>query len=730
MDVTDSLSFQDLLAMKIEDRKALAHSILAAGKGLAFREMAQGEWGSFTSIGKEASDTQIDEAVEGLIGAMTLRQKVAQMTPNTTVEEYVPACLKYNDRPYVAGEDADLGIPGLRFTDGPTGIVMGRGSTCFPVSIARAASWNTELELMIGEAMGQEARSLGANLFAGVCVNIPRHPGWGRSQESYGEDPKLAGAMGAALVRGVQRHIMAGVKHFALNSMENARYKVDVEVDERSLREVYLPHFKACIDAGAAVVMAAYNKVRGEYCGHNAGLLRRILREDWGFEGIVISDFIFGIRDGKKAVFGGMDVEMPIPGHYGDRLVELVQRGEVPETLIDESVRRILRTKMRFARRLGGQPKPERGPGCAEHRALARRAALESAVLLKNADGILPFDASTQKKIAVLGRLAATPNTGDMKGSSRVYPSYVITPLQGLRDKLGSQVDVAWSDGRDARELAATLAGADAAVVVVGLTSDEEGEYIPHWNSGCGGDRIDLGLAQADIDLIRKVAAACRKVVVVLQGGGVILTEPWERDIGALLMTWYPGMEGGAALADILYGDWNPCGRLPVTIPLPGQLPPFDRDALQVRYGYYHGYFLADAESRPVSHAFGAGLSYTRYEYSGLQISDSSPKENENITISVSVSNTGSRAGIETVQIYASCLDTQVERHVKDLVGFGRLDLGPGETKVFSHTLKLKNLAWYDESRNDWIVQKGRYRLQVGPSSRSPQLLDAEFRIE
>jgi beta-glucosidase len=372
--------------------------------------------------------------------------------------------------------------------------------------------------------MGKEARALGANFFGGVCINLLRHPAWGRSQETYGEDPYLLGAMGSALVRGAQRHVMACVKHFALNSIENSRYKVDVAADERSLREVYLPHFRKCVEAGAAAVMTAYNKFRGQHCGENPYLLKSILRDDWGFEGIVISDFTYGIRDGAKAATAGMGIEMPVEAHYGQKLLEACRRGEVEESLIDETVLAILRTKIGFAQRLAGTSYPRSLMASLGHVALAARAARESIVLLKNEGSLLPLKARETRKIAVLGLLAAKPNIGEMKGSSHVYPPYVVTPLEGLRRRAGG-IEIAYAEcggaeGVGMEQLEAAVSGADAVVAVVGLTSDDEGEYIPYWSSGCGGDRLDLGLKPRDVEMIRRAAALNPRMIVVLQGGG------------------------------------------------------------------------------------------------------------------------------------------------------------------------------------------------------------------
>ncbi len=724
------LTFHQLKAMKIEERKALAYTILEKQRVSGPRRHLDREWGRFEDLPALTPAKARDEAGR-ILALMSLEQKINQMTPNTTIEEYVPACLKYNDTPYFAGEDLELEIPGTKFSDGPTGIVMGRSSTCFPVSMARGATWDASLEEEIGEAMGIEARALGANLFGGVCVNLLRHPSWGRSQETYGEDPHLLAEMGKSLVRGVQRHIMACVKHFALNSIENARYRVDVRIDERSLRELYLPHFKACVDEGVASVMAAYNKFRGEHCGESRYLLRTILKEEWGFPGFVISDFVNGIRDGKRAAEAGMDIEMPIPGYYGENLLDLVRRGEVDESLLDEAVIRILSTKILFSKVGSPSAYSQNTLACGRHTGLARRAAAESTVLLKNDGALLPLSLERLRKIAVIGSLAARPNIGEMKGSSHVYPPYVVTPLDGIREKAGSGIEVSYSEGISPEDYRPIVSEADAVIVVAGLTSDDEGEYIPHWNSGCGGDRDDLGLKRHDIEMIETVSSLCKNTVVVMQGGGAVMTEPWDSSVRAILMSWYPGMEGGHALADILFGTENPSGKLPLTIPkTKDQLPFFDKDAEKITYGYFHGYFLADKERYEVAYPFGHGLSYTSYAYSDLRVSPSPASEDGEITVSVDVENTGLRSGEEVVQVYVGYKGSKVERHVKDLKAFGRIALKPGERKTFTARLKVKDLAYYDIDTSSWIVEKIAYVIYAGPSSRRSDLLSAVLKIE
>ena len=722
------ITYKELVSMPIAQRKLIARQIVASGALDRPMWLVEG-WGRFESL-PALDETQIQQQAAHIVASMSLEQKVRQMTPNTTVEQYIPACLKYNDFPYVAGEDAELGIPGTRFTDGPTGIVMGDASTCFPVSMARAATWDPELEQKVGEALGVEARSLGANLFGGVCVNLLRHPSWGRSQETYGEDPMLLGSMGSALVRGVQRHVMACVKHYALNSMENGRYKINVSIDERSLRELYLPHFKACVDAGVAAVMTAYNKVRGTYCGENPYLIRRILKGEWGFKGIVISDFIFGLYNGPDAAKAGLDIEMPIAGHYGENLVAGVRSGLVSEEIIDESAQRILATKLRFSKVTSDKRYTVDQVACPEHRALAYEVALKSAVLLKNEGPILPLNRSAITQLMVLGPLADKANIGEMKGSSHVYPPYVITPLAGLRQKLGSGSTVTYSEHIQDSQTEIAVSQSDAVIVVVGLTSDDEGEYIPHWDSGCGGDRAQLQLNPADLRLVAATSALNPRTIVVLQGGGALITHPWDAQVASILMTWYPGMEGGRALADILFGDFNPSGRLPLTIPQSmDQLPPFDKDEREVTYGYFHGYFLTDRESSSVSYPFGFGLSYTTFNYSNMRIIEHVLSSASELQVEVDVANTGSRDGMEVVQLYVGCVVSRVLRHKKELRAFEKIALKAGESRRVVLSVPVSQLAFWDVALGGWNVERTSYLAYIGSSSLDRDLLVDTFEI-
>ncbi|MDI6830008.1 MAG: glycoside hydrolase family 3 C-terminal domain-containing protein [Actinomycetota bacterium] len=675
----------------------------------------------------EARGEERERRIAELVSDMSLDDKVREMSGTTSPFKQLYMIFHYNRFPFLAGGNRRLGIPPIRFTDGPRGVALGN-STCFPVSMARGASWDRELEERIGEAMGIEARAQGADFFGGVCINLPRHPGWGRAQETFGEDPFLLGEMGAAMVRGLQRHVMACVKHFACNSIEESRFFVDVRVDERTLREVYLPHFKRCVEEGAAAVMSAYNRVNGDYCAHNRHLLRDILKGEWGFRGAVMSDFLWGTRDTVRAALGGLDIEMPLRIHFGRKLKRAVREGKVPETLIDEAVTRILRIKADFA--TVGDPSPygRLRVACAEHTALALESARRSMVLLRNEGALLPLDREAIRRLAVIGRLADIPNIGD-KGSSRVRPPHVVTPLQGIRELSGG-TEVLYHDGSHPGQAAAAAGSCDAAVVVVGFTGRDEGESIPYMK-GVGGDREDLSLRPRDVALIEAVAEATDRCVVVVEAGSAFLTSGWRDKVGAILVAWYPGMEGGRALAEILFGEVNPSGKLPVTFPEDNaQPPPFDKRAESVEYGYYHGYRLFDREDMRPAYPFGFGLSYTRYEYSDLRVSASGMDEDGEIAVEADVANRGERSGEEVAQLYVSSPAAAVDRPPRELKGFARVRLEPGEKKTVSFRLRAADLAYFDASTSTWKIEEGEYRVFVGPSSRSDDLkLSACFRI-
>jgi len=605
----------------------------------------------------------------------------------------------YNGVPFEAGRLDRLGIPGIRFTDGPRGIVMG-SSTSFPVAIARAAAFDVDLERRIGEAIGMEGRALGANLFAGVCVNVPPFPGWGRSQESYGEDPVLTGAMGAALTAGAHPWLMVCVKHFALNSMEEARFTVDVRADEDVLHEVYLPHFRTVVEAGADAVMSAYNSVNGVWAGDNPDLLTRILRDTWGFTGFVMTDFVFGLRRPVESVAAGQDLEMPFRQQRAATVPKALRDGRLARADVERSARRLLSAQLRFA--LRARPAPSADVVASpEHRRLAREAAARGSVLLRNEPSVLPLAAGSLTSVAVLGRLADEPNLGDT-GSSRVRPPATVSVLQGLRERLGDRV----------RHVDASQAGlvedADAAVVVVGLGPADEGEAMAgidtdaamlfggfakrRWIAAgiarltgwaarrggiAGGDRRDLHLPREDVELITAVAAVNPRTVVVVVAGGTVMPDPWDGTVAAVLLAWYPGMEGGRAIADILLGDAEPTGRLPVAIPRRrADLPEVDWRARRVTYPRFFGQRRLDRDGVAAAYPFGYGLGYTAFT---IERVDVEPVDSERFRATVTVTNTGARAGRHVVQLYATQTE-QPNLPTRALVGFAPVSCSAGET--------------------------------------------------
>lgn len=669
-----------------------------------------------------ASDGEERERlITALVGRMSLREKIIEMSGNSNMAKLAVMAVRYGIWTFDSGSSKRLGIPALKFTDGPRGVCLNH-STCFPVAMARGATFDPVLQERVSSAIGVEARAQGADFYGGICINVLRHPGWGRAQETFGEDPYHLGVMGVAAVEGAQKHLMACAKHFACNSIEESRFYVDVRVDERTLREVYLPHFKKCVDAGVASIMSAYNKVNGLYCGHNPHLLTEILKEEWGFRGLVMSDFVFGMRNGVEAANAGMDIEMPRRWRFGPGFKGRVKRGLVPEKKLDEAVTRILRQKARFAT-VGDPAGYDRDQVASRpHTELALEVARKGIVLLKNDGMALPIDRKSVKKVAVIGELAALPNIGD-RGSSRVSPPYVITPVQGIRDKAGNSIEVIYDNGHDLDFARRKAAEADAVIVVAGFTYKEEGEYLSAVTR-IGGDRVGLGLPSEQVEMITAVAAQTDRCVVVLEGGSAVTMEPWKDEVEAIIMAWYPGMEGGNAIAEILFGDANPGGRLPLTFPKSvDQLPFFDKKAKSIDYGYYHGYRHFDREGLEPEYAFGFGLSYTTFGYSDLKLSAKEIGRDGSLSVRATVTNTGDAAGEEVAQLYVGFNGSAVQRPVKELKGFARVSLEPQETVTVSMEVAAEDLAYYDISAGAWVVEEIEYEVLIGGSSRDDDLV-------
>lgn len=665
-----------------------------------------------------------------IVNSLTLEEKVSLMSGNISLESMLedmrddPDNKHYNYIPYSAGGIEQHNVPPMLFCDGPRGVVCGNGkATCFPVSMLRGATFDIDLEERIGRAIGKEVRAFKGNLFAGVCINLPYNPGWGRSQETYGEESFHLGEMGAALTRGVQKeNVIACVKHYAFNQMEISRFKVSVDCDKRTEREVFLPHFKKCIDQGAACVMSSYNLYKGIHCGHHEYLLNRVLKEEWDFDGFIMSDFGWGIRDTAEAANGGQNMEMCCTEFFGEKLVKAVKDGLVDESKIDDAALRIIRTLIAFDEACD-RDYDESLLGCREHINLALEAARKGITLIKN-DGLLPLDKAAVRRIVVLGKQGRNEVIGD-HGSSQVRSSYVIVPIKGLAN-VSPKSEVVYYNGEDldhAKELAQS---ADAVVFVVGCDHDDEGEYVAvepdnSYTGSVGGDRqYSLGLHQDEIELIQTVGPVNKNSVAVMVGGNMIMMEEWKDSVNAIIMAYYAGMEGGTAIAEIIYGDVNPSGKLPYVVPMKeSDLPQVNWDSENQWYEYYHGYARLEKAGIAPSVPYGYGLSYTSFEIKNAKFT----KADAAVIASCEVTNTGERSGDEVIQLYVGFQNSGVDRPVKLLRGFKRISLEKDETQKVDISCPTEELCWFNEETGRMELEHMEYEMYIGTSSASKDLV-------
>ncbi len=669
---------------------------------------------------KNPTAENLNEVAKELLAEMTLKEKIRLMQGHAmgvTIKNTLTKGRYYNGEAYPAGGCKRLGIPPVLFTDGPRGIVMGK-CTCFPVSMLRGATFDDDLEYEIGKVFAKEASALGANLYAGVCINLLRNPKWGRAQESYGEDPFLLGKMGVALTKAMQESgIIACPKHYALNSIEDLRFSVDAKADERTLHEVYLPHFKKCIDAGAMSVMGAYNKVNGTYCCENKELLTDILRDKWGFEGFTLSDFFYGIYDAARSVKAGMDMEMPYYFRYA-LLNYKLKKGELTKEDIDLSALRILKALIKTLPEYKKQS--ESVILSEEHTQLACHVARKGTVLLKNANKTLPVESG--RKIAVVGRYADKVNVGD-HGSSNVFSPYTVTAYEGIKNRFGES-NVTVYNGCDCVKATQAVKDCDYIVVCVGSDWLQEGEFLVNLGNvkkkpkGSGGDRADLRIPAEDAELIKAMSKTGKKLIVNVIGGSAYVIKEWTDLADSILFSFYSGLEGGNALADILSGDANPGGKLPFTIAYNDtDYPPFLHIAdkkREIDYGYYHGYTLFDKKGIEPQYPFGYGLSYTDFEVCDCSVD----KKESVLEVTATVKNIGAADGDEVVQVYVSSENREDDRPVKLLKGFKRVTVKAGETAVAEISVELDDIKFYDPENGDWKLDKS-YVILVGTDSKN-----------
>lgn len=666
------------------------------------------------------AEETLSEAVSALMKEMTIKEKLRMLKGHAmkiTVKNFLKNGRFYNAEPYPAGGCERLKIPEVLFTDGPRGIVL-RKSTCFPVSMLRGATFDDELEYRVGEVFAKEASAGGANLFAGICINLLRNPMWGRAQETYGEDPFLLGKMGVALTKAMQDNgIIACPKHYALNSIEDLRFSVDARADERTLHEVYLPHFKKCIDAGAMSIMGAYNRVNGTYCCESKPLLTDILRDKWGFEGFTISDFFFGIYDGARSLKAGLDIEMPYTFKYAF-LSHRLKKGDITERDVDISVERILRAMIKTLSKYREYPKSV--ILSKEHTSLAREVAAKGTVLLKNKNSVLPVKSGA--KIAVVGRYADKINTGD-HGSSNVFSPYTVTPYQGIKARFGEE-NVTLYNGCDTKKAVEAVNASDYIVVCVGSDWLQEGEFLVNLGNvkkkpkGSGGDRVDLRLPAEDVKLIRALSCCGKKLIVNVMGGSAYVINEWLDIADAVLMSFYSGIEGGNALADIISGDKNPAGKLPFTVAKRAEdYPSFlhiGAKNKEIDYGYYHGYTLFDKKNTEPEFPFGFGLSYTKFEIKNA----SAVHNGDKITVKAEVANVGAADGEEVLQVYVSSKCTDKDRPVKLLKGFKRVNVAASQSVTAEVEVNIDDIKFYDPESGEWELDCA-YTVYVGTDSRN-----------
>ena len=620
-----------------------------------------------------------------------------------------------------------VGIPSIYLTDGPHGVRkqreggdhLGIGdsvpATCFPPAVALGSTWDPQLLERVGNALGDEAKAEGVGVLLGPGINIKRSPLCGRNFEYLSEDPILSGRLGAALVDGLQaRGVGASLKHFAANNQETDRMRVSADIDERPLREIYLRGFQHIVEHSQPwTVMCSYNRINGVYASEDPWLLTTVLRDEWGFEGLVVSDW-GAVNDRVRALVAGLDLEMPSSNGVTDaQLVAAVASGELDESVLDTAANRVIDLVAKAVDGADASADYDRDA----HHALAREVAGRSVVLLKN-DGILPIDPTAGVKIAVLGEFARTPRYQGA-GSSQIVPTRLDNALDELRELAGSS-EITFApgyalggadDAGGADEAVRVAAAADVAVVFVGLPAEDESE---------GFDREHLELPAAQTALLEAVLAANPRVAVVLSNGGVVRLSGWAGRASAIVEGWLLGQAGGGAIADVLFGAVNPSGRLAETIPLRLEDTPafldFPGEAGHVRYGegLFVGYRYYDSRDAAVDFPFGHGLSYTTFDYSGL----TAVQSEVGLEVTVTITNTGDRDGREVAQVYVGVPGSVAVRPVRELKGFASVEVAAGASREVTIVIPSEDLAYFDSASAAWTVESGDYTVTVGASSR------------
>ena len=701
--------------------------------------------------------------------------RVADLLSRLTLEEKVS--LVHGNANFTTAGVPRLGVPELWMDDGPLGVreevgeqfkIVGRSddfATAMPATLGLAATWNPELAVAYGSVIGQEARQRGKNVMLGPSLNIQRTPLCGRNFEYMGEDPFLTSRMGVGYIEGEQAQgVSSCAKHFAANSQEFKRNSINDIIDERTLREIYLPAFRAAVqEAGVLTVMGAYNLINGQHCCENAHLLNEILKDDWGFKGAVISDW-GGVHHTDLAALNGMDIEMgsrrPYESNYlAAPFLAGLKSGQFPMAVLDDKVRRHLFVMFRL--NLIHNPSETNAVAAVqtplstkEHQEISRKIAEETFVLLKNKN-LLPLDPARFKTVAIIGANAAA-QFAHGGGSATIKPPYEITALEGISNRLGAGVKIIYAQGYDpamgpgrvdynpnvrdtgspaydAKRASEAIAAAKAADVVIYIGGlNHHGGYDTE-----GADRKNLKLPGGQDELLKQIVRANPKTVVVFMGGGAVeMDNAWLKRVPALLYAWYPGLEGGNALAHVLFGDVNPSGKLPCTFPKKlADSPahalgayPGTNGMVVYKEGLLVGYRWFDTKKIAPLFPFGYGLSYTQFKYDNLALAPIQNAKNPQLAVNFQISNTGARAGGEIAEIYVQPVNPSVFRPLKELKGFKKVFLKPGEQQTVSVMLDQGAFAHYDADKKRWVADKGEYKILVGSSSRDI-LLKGKFHL-
>lgn len=677
-----------------------------------------------------------------------MEEKIAQLIEQMTIEEKVSLCSGGTD--WSTQPIERLAVPEIFMTDGPHGvrwmdpekldgfseefgmiawtemdpekgmIELLFEATCFPTSATTASSWDRELLTEIGQTLGKESRHFGIGVLLGPGMNIKRHPLTGRNFEYFSEDPCLAGDLAAAYVKGVQSEgVGTSIKHFACNNAEFERLSMSSDVGERALREIYLAGFERAIkQAQPWTVMSSYNRINGVDASHNEFLLTAILKKEWGFEGVVISDW-WAVRDRVRAAQAGLDIEMP-PNQAAEKtLLYAVQSGIVKEEIINETARRVLNLAFKCATAQAERIEVD----FSAHNQLARRAAAESTILLKNDDDLLPLDRQAQQKIAVIGQMAKRPRYQGV-GSSLVNPRQLSNAIDAIQTMVGDAALIEYADGyqkngqtNDAllQNAVNAAANADIAIIFTGLPIEFEME---------SGDRSNMEMPAGHIRLIKEIASAQEKSIVLLNNGSCVAMQPWIDHVPAVLEAWLGGQAGGPGVADVLFGTVNPSGKLAVTVPkrledTPAYLHfPGENGRHLYSEGIFVGYRYYDIRKIAPLFPFGFGLSYTEFTYSDLHVDKGIFTDQEPLAVSCSITNSGSRPGKEVVQLYVADHEARLARPEKELKAFDKIALEPGETRTVNFVLTARDFSYYDPALGRWAAESGKFDILIGKSSR------------